>query len=332
MIAAILAPTLPPATSAALTRRLSSLTPRLMPIATRPEALFLLDLAPASPEAALALATRLHHSTSRQLALTLAIGLAPGPTLARLAAWKASPGQTLALAPADIPAFLATCPVARLPALEAQALRLHALGIASLGTFAALPAEAVAIQFGPAALQAWRALQGDEPPLHAFAPPPELRVRRRFEGPIDDRRTLGAALDILARRLALLLEQRAMSARRLALSCELDDGSLREPARLLAEPAGTLAPLRGMLGALLVGAGLTCGVLALTARASELVPEQPRQLALFPSDAGQVAALERLAADVAACQGAGRLARAMLAHPQALLPEEQVVLTRWGLA
>lgn len=255
------------------------------------------------------------------------IGVAPMPTLATLAArCGAAP---MVVGPASVAGLLARCPVAWLEALAPHELALHGLGLRTLADVAALPAAAVGGRFGGAALRAWRALHGDEPPLTPAPLPPRLTARRAFDGPVGDGATLELALGRLAARLGAALERRGAQASALALHLHTEDGP-RSAARLLERPAAGADALAPIAAGLLRAAGAQGGVEAVVLLAGELVVARGEQLTLFAPTGERRDVARAAIADLAARLGPGGLVRASVVPPGAALAEERAHFTPWG--
>lgn len=263
--------------------------------------------------------------------LAATVGVAPTPTLAALAARAADPAGPLVVGPAGVPALLERCPVGWLEPLAPLAPALHGLGLRSLGAVAALPAAAVAARFGGVALQCWRLLHGEEPPLVPVPAAPRLGLRQLFGGPVADQAVLVAALRRMVARLALALQRRGVQARALALHLH-GDGGVASAGRALERPAAEAATLAPIAAALLGAAGVAAGVERLDLLAGELVPLRGEQLALFGAPAGARAEREAALADLAARLGPRQLLRPAVGPPGLLLAEERGRLTGWGAA
>src|SRR5207245_671838 len=118
------------------------------------------------------------------LALEARIGVAPGKFVARVAAERVMDGAIEIVA--DAAAYLAPLTVALLPLTPGALDRLKLLGIATIGEFARLPADALPRRFGREAPLAHRiARGGDDTPLVPRRCPETLALRRTFEPPIE---------------------------------------------------------------------------------------------------------------------------------------------------
>lgn len=261
--------------------------------------------------------------------LSATVGVAPTPTLAALAARAAAPGAPLVVGPAGVPALLARCPVGWLEPLAPLVPLLHGLGLRSLGAFAALPAAAVTARFGGAALQGWRLLHGEEPPLVPLPAPPRLGLRQLFGGLVADRTVLAAVLQRMAARLAAALQRRGMQARALALHLHTDSG-VASAGRVLERPAAEAASLAPIAAGLLAASGLQDGVERVDLLVGELVPLRGEQLALFGAPSAVRAEREAALADLAARLGSQQLLRPAVRSAGLALAEERGRLTGWG--
>lgn len=313
----------------ALRLRLDRLSPRVQLLRTRAEVTLLADLGRGTLPDGRCHAAALTAAT-RDVALPDAhIGVAPAPTLAALAARYTAADTPLIVGPAAVPVLLARCPIAWLAPLAPLTPVLHGLGLRNLADVSALPAAAVEGRLGRVALQAWRALHGEEPPLTPVPYAPRLGARRHFDGSVVDRATLTLALQRLAARLGAALEQRGVQTRALALHLQGDDG-LRSASRVLERPAATAAALAPSAAGLLAAAGVASGVETLTLLAGELVPTRGEQLSLFVPVAERRAEGRAALVDLAARLAPGSVLRPAITAPGAALPEARNHLVPWG--
>ncbi|HEX5615139.1 MAG TPA: DNA polymerase Y family protein [Acidimicrobiia bacterium] len=135
-----------------------------------------------------ALAARVVELVAQSLAgldhAAVRVGIADGAFAARLAARRAAPGTAVVVPVGDAAAFLEPFPVGELEHPDLVDL-LTRLGIATLGAFAALPADAVLARFGDegAHLHAIASGRGDGPPV-LVVPPPDLVEHAELDPPV----------------------------------------------------------------------------------------------------------------------------------------------------
>jgi protein ImuB len=109
-------------------------------------------------------------------------------------------------------------PALRLP--EPIIALLHSLGVWRIEQLQALPRRELSARFGPELLDCLDRVTGRLPePLPAWDPPPQFEVRWSAEFPTARRETIDAALEHLARRLAVMLTSAHRGAMR--LECRL---------------------------------------------------------------------------------------------------------------
>jgi protein ImuB len=311
----------------ALRLRLDRLSPRVQLDQGARETILLLDLGRGTLRDARRHAAALSELLSGGGSARAAI--APTPTLATLAA-RRSEEAPLIVAPGGVGSLLARCPIGWVAPLIPHELVLHGLGLRSLADVAALPAAAVGGRFGSAALGAWRALHGDEPPLTPLPLRPRLGAKRSLEGSVADQGALGLALSRLAARLGAALARRGVQARSLVLHLQGDDGPW-SASRVLEHPAADGATLAPIAAGLLRAAGASSGVETLTLLVGELVPTRGEQLSLFASATAQREAAQLALADLAARLAPGSLLQATAAPAGSALAESRGHLTAWGV-
>ncbi|MDP6934246.1 MAG: DNA polymerase Y family protein, partial [Myxococcota bacterium] len=173
----------------------------------------------------------------------------PGTALA-CATWGS--GSTRIL-PGQAAQALAPLPLSALDLPPTEQHLLHELGVRTVGSFALLPAAAVAARLGPMGVAAHTLAQGRDPLLHPapVAPNPELDestgslvVSQDLPDPVDQLDALLFVLNALLRDGAMRLAAASRAATRVVLQFSLDDGRqqqfavrlgtpTRDPARLL---------------------------------------------------------------------------------------------------
>ncbi|MDT3400483.1 hypothetical protein RKE29_28400 [Streptomyces sp. B1866] len=220
-----------------------------------------------------------------------AIGVAPNPLLAALAAHRTPPGtvRTLTGRPAETAAFLDRQPVAALPGLDPAAARtLAGYGLHTVGALARVPPPTLRRILGPAAGPLHDQARGVDPrPVTPGAPAPDVRARCAFgrdeTDPARHRRALLALADDLGARLRAARRE----ARVLTLTVQYADRSATTRTRPL---PGSTAHTRDLAAAAYrLHASLAlqrARVRALLLCAQDLAPDGtgPRQLSLDPGE------------------------------------------------
>jgi nucleotidyltransferase/DNA polymerase involved in DNA repair len=310
----------------ALTRCLAAFSPRVAAGPMLPDATVVLDLARPTIPQLMARGVAIRQAVEAQLGLAPALGIAPSRFVAEQAAWIGGAG-TIALVPeASLPRLLDGVPITRLPIADATQTRLSAFGIRTIGALARLPRDALQVQFGAEARDLWCLARGED--ITPFLPQQSttpLGVQQRFDGPVNNRYALLAALKLLAARLSAHLNQRGWSARVLRLALTLDDGNTHTFDHALPAPATQVEHLTRVLTMLLTTAAPPCGVVRIAVLVTAHAPLATTQLDLFTSTQPQREAAQTTLQQLAT-RYPGRLLRAEYAHPDAALPEERVVL------
>lgn len=330
MIGCLRLAALPTSALQPLRLRLDQLSPRVQLLTAPSHHDLLLDLGRGTSTDGRRHATALLQDAGGLL-LSAQVGIAPTPTLARLAARQADSEAALIVSPQKVPALLARCPLEWQEEFAPHVPALHGLGLRSLAAVAALPAGAVLGRFGNEALRAWRALHGDEPLLVPVPSPPRLRVRRPFDGLVTDRAVLALTLGRLTARLAAILERRGAQARALALHLQ-GDTNLHAAGRVLEHPAATAAALTPIALCLLEQAGAERGAEAVELIVGELVPQRGEQLELFGPAPGRHDARREALDDLAARLGPTSLLRGVVAPAGISVSEARNQLSPWSPA
>jgi protein ImuB len=240
------------------------------------------------------------------------VAIADSCAAARAATWQHPPeGQPLAFcipSGGDAP-FLAPLPLGFLP-LDAELIAaLEALGIKTVGAFAALPAPDIERRWGDAGLRAWRLAHGEDPRRPVLARLEAQRsVTAELGGSSDTMEPalflVRAALETLVRDLA----RDGLAAGAVAITLHLDGGRQTRddvtPAETItrevrpAHPLARVVPLFERCRALLTDWTLTAPICGVTVTLTNTVPATGEQGDLL--DAGwrdpgaALAALERL--------------------------------------
>jgi nucleotidyltransferase/DNA polymerase involved in DNA repair len=285
-------------------------------------------------------------------ALQPALGWDSSKFTAQAAAHRTRPGRLLAIAAAQERTFLDPLPVQLLPLAQEPLRRLRFLGLRTLGQYAALPTGAVWQQFGRAGVMAQRCALGcDDRPVVSRDHAPRLVARAEYEAPLAERARLRTALQRLVAPLVQELheELRACGQMRLTIGYEkpgavsgLPTASrpmaapstaphVRRPlqeerTRAFVLPTASERRLLDALDALAAQASWPAPVTALEVALEQLQDAtcQMEQLSFLPSEDGREEKLRQVQHYLATRFGAHCLRRAILAQPNAPLPEWRV--------
>lgn len=257
------------------------------------------------------------------------LGFGPGKWFAWAAARRAEPGAMAMVVPDGTSAFAADLPFDWLPLSAKAVATLAALGVRTVGQFAALPRQTLAPRFGREAVLAHQIAQGEDPrPLRPSLITPTCAATRRCDPPLQDATALFA---VTARLLTALCRQvqaghGAYRTLRLTLGCE--DGQWVSAERHLALPATTAEAATVVLRDVLQELA-HAPVAAVTVRLSGLEQVVGHQLSLLPDETVQRQRrqqVERATGELLR-RYPGRLGRLTAAMPHAPLPED-----RWRFA
>jgi DNA polymerase-4 len=279
-----------------------------------------LDLGRVVPREQVSLAQQLGRAVREQLQLAPTIGLASGKFTAYVAAASTAPNKAVIVAVGREASFLAPRSIHFLPLDEALSARLQRLGLRRLGQLASLPAGAMLHQFGRYGQWLHQLARGqDQRPV--LARPPEVveQVTRQFEGPI----TCQMALTMLNRELAVELANRLVAsgrlARRVSLTLRLENEVAWEEQRSLRQPTTHPERLELILNALLSKAQVSCGVVAVAVKLSDLTPARGEQLDLFSPPTAQESRLQEALPHLIARYGATSFYRSFSSQQTAYL-------------
>ena len=278
------------------------------------------------------------------------VGIAPGLTLAQLAAFTAPRDQPLRLLTAmETPAFLRTIPVAILPRLHprgtvtpAIVARLERFGLRTLGQLARLDATALRRQFGDAGPFLAAVAQGRDPqPLRPTPLPPTLCLRVRGLDAMPSERVLALA-PRLASHLARALHEHGRRARLLHAQLRGDSGSIRRATITLRQHTDESALLARELQRLLVtlllpsgerpAEGLLDGIDEIRLTLGDFASDQPNQGTFWHTRDQRLATLQIVADGLDRRHGRPLLLRAAMIHPAAIFDEERQRLVAIGEA
>jgi protein ImuB len=235
------------------------------------------------------------------------VGVADGRFAAILAARSSTDaGAPVVVAPGESAAFLAPFPIGAVDDDDLAGL-LARLGITTLGSLAALPRGDVVARFGPPGGMAHRrASEGDDRPVDARSPPPDLTVQMELDPPATDVGPVVFAGKHLADDLAARIQELGLACTRLVVGVETEHGERLErcwrhdhafnAARIVERVRWQLEGWASGTSA----ARPTGGITLLRLVPDEVVPDAGRQLGFW---GGRTQADERAARTVARLVG-----------------------------
>lgn len=257
------------------------------------------------------------------------VGLASNRFTASVAARTAQPVQLVPQG--DESRFLAALPVSYLPLNSEMSRRLSLFGLERIGHLAALPAGALAAQFGADGERLARLARGkDSRPVARFVPECGEQVSHSFDPPLEDRQILERVVGELLTGLSTRLQSQGQSCREVILTIRSAAGGSLEICRKLREPVTSASPLLRLLRLPLERLMVSDAVQAVEITLLKLAPILPQQLSLFGDEAGTDVRLKLLA--VTSRYGDDRLFGVRLSIPLVPLPELGFSLERVEVA
>ncbi|HUE75556.1 MAG TPA: DNA polymerase Y family protein, partial [Chloroflexota bacterium] len=230
------------------------------------------------------LARRIKGEVESETDQAVAVGIADNCFTAMVAARVAGGdhGERILIVPSECSAaFLAPQPIELLPVPEKSLPRLLALGLRTIGDFAALPANAVTHRLGADSHRILLAARGEDPrTLKPPLRPLVLTDEIEFEWSEESRDRLIFALKALADRLARRLDQHGLACRQLRVRWSLDDGSACDRILPLAEASANPTDFVDHLRWHVEGLTLTSPVTMIGLTATDVAPLTGRQLTL----------------------------------------------------
>src|SRR2546423_8759925 len=176
------------------------------------------------------------------------IGAAGRRFAALAAASVARPGQTVVVADADLPQFLAPLPLTLLPLERGRYEELEALGVRKLGQLAGLPGGAVAERLGPDGRRAWGLARGGTAArVRGRRPPSAVAASPEFPEAGGNELTLRRALAGLVETALARPERRDRFVRKVALSARLESGGSWRRTLTPRQPSSNSAPIPAAL-------------------------------------------------------------------------------------
>ena len=257
------------------------------------------------------------------------IGAAGRRFAALAAASVARPGQTVVVADAELPQFLAPLPLTLLPLERARYEELEALGVRKLGQLAGLPGGAVAERLGPDGRRAWSLARGGTAArVRGRRLPSEVAAALEFPEAIGNELTLRRALGALVDTALARPERRDRFVRKVALSARLvgsntfGGGSWRR-SLTLREPSADGSRIRVALASKL--AELPGPVIELRLELVELTEPAGLQLELLAAGAEDRRRLSDGLRQVRASTGSGSVCNVVEVAPWSRIPETRAL-------
>ena len=257
------------------------------------------------------------------------LGVAGHKFAAEVAARMAPPEPGYRIAGASDARFLAPLPLDALPLSNDVRRRLRLLGIETMGKLAALPGSAVAEQFGPESLTAWRWARGQDERSVLGRRCQTYTASHLFEAPETRVQGLVATAAHLAERALadLPVDRRAWAIRRVTLTAHTVEGQELSHSAWLGETPGpnTLRALLERMAPRLGGEG--DGIAELRVSLWGLEPAPGRQLTL--PEAQEAERRWRQVLRLMGHKYPDGLVRPVLADPQAPILTERYALQAW---
>jgi DNA polymerase-4 len=288
------------------------------------------DLGDRSPDRASAvpLCQEIGRSVRRELGETLqpALGWDSAKFTAQAAARRTRPGHLLAVPPAREREFLTPLPVSLLPLEEDVLRRLGFLGLRTLGQYAALPPAAVWQQFGRAGKRAQCYARGeDDRPVVPRWQAHTLTASYDLEDLLVERVRLLAHAQRLVGPLLAELRANLQACGQVRLAVHFDDGSIQERTRSFLFPTAEEPSVARAMEGLIDQIHWPAAATALAVDLGQIQDAVLEQLTLFPAENERERKLREvqryLTARFGDRPGAPRLRRAILAQPDAPIPE-----------
>jgi DNA polymerase-4 len=242
-------------------------------------------------------AARLRREVRTETGLAVSVGIAPVKMVAKIASDCAKPDGLLEVPPGAVREFLAPLPVGRLwgvgPVTEARLVR---AGVRTIGELARATPERLRRTLGEWGAAAARLARGEDVrEVEPFREAVSLSEENTFASDVADRATLVAAILAHAESVARRLRRSELRANTVVLKLKLARRVAAGPRGFplltrratLAEPTDDGEALAQAARALLARVELSEPVRLVGVGATNLVPANPDQLALFEAEGGR---------------------------------------------
>jgi DNA polymerase-4 len=260
----------------------------------------------------------------------VSVGVASSRLVAHTAARHTAARHIRRIPPGEEAAFLAPLPLTAIPVDEGIAARLAVMGLDCIGAVASLSAADLQRQFGPAGMELWHRLRGEDGGglwhgPHLAAQPSRMGERLVLEGGVGDLEALRFAVHRAAQELGERLRHRGCRAATVLLSCEMEEGEPMGLRSVPLQPPGSGAELWATALELLAALRLPAPVTAVRLEVGGVTPGPGRELDLWRGKA-TAEGLSGAAARLRARFGAAAVRSAELADDPGDLPERRF---RW---
>ena len=180
----------------------------------------------------------LQDAVLSECGLTCSVGLAPVKFLAKIAADLKKPAGLTVLAHEDVPAFLRTLPVGRIPGVGKRMQEsLELLGVRFAADAQRYPKEFWLRRFGKAGdVLSDRAMGIDPRPVEPYTDPKSESAENTFARDIKDRGELAVWLLRQSERVGRSLRKQRLAGRTITLKLKYDDFSQHTKSRTLKQP------------------------------------------------------------------------------------------------
>ena len=254
------------------------------------------------------------------------IGAAGRRFAALAAASVARPGQTVVVADAELPQFLAPLPLTLLPLERGRYEELEALGVRKLGQLAGLPGGAVAERLGPDGRRAWGLARGGTAArVRGRRPPALVAASLEFPEAVGNELTLRRALGGARRdRARAARAARPLRPQGRALAPGSESGGSWRRTLTLREPSADPDRIRVALSPRL--AELPAPVAELRLELVELTEPTGHQLELLAAGAEDRSRLRDGLRQVRASTGSGSVCTVVEVAPWSRVPESRALL------
>jgi DNA polymerase IV len=184
------------------------------------------------------LAVHVKSAVRRETSLTCSVGIAPNKFLAKIASDMNKPDGLTIVEPADVPAFLRSLPVKKIPGVgKRTAEELRNLGVLCASDILKLPLHFWNKKFGKWGLRLYEKAQGiDNSPVEPYSDPKSISAEETFSRDIDTIADLEKMLMAQAEEVARDLRKSALQGRTVTLKIKFSDFRTVTRSRTLPEP------------------------------------------------------------------------------------------------